>query len=154
VETTGKGGSADPGMASIMHSATAAAQAGRFMECFRYRPGVCGEETRSSHALAAGAIGGSITRMGWRLKLRVFQCRLLVGRTTSDSGNKREARQIRSFKMKIITYSDLHLEFGSGWTLPPEAHGDVLILAGDIITRGDYDPLDQLCRSGTSPSST
>ncbi|MGA3087693.1 MAG: hypothetical protein ABSD75_03720 [Terriglobales bacterium] len=56
--------------------------------------------------------------------------------------------------MKIITYSDLHLEFGSGWTLPPEAHGDVLILAGDIITRGDYDPLDQLCRSGTSPSST
>jgi len=40
--------------------------------------------------------------------------------------------------MRIITYSDtysdLHLEFGSGWMLPPHANGDVMILAGDIVT--------------------
>jgi|SRR5450755_1210639 hypothetical protein len=34
--------------------------------------------------------------------------------------------------MRIITYSDLHLEFGSGWIFPPDANGDVMILAGDI----------------------
>ena len=53
--------------------------------------------------------------------------------------------------MKIITYSDLHLEFGSGWTLPPAANGDVMILAGDIITFRDYDPLDQLLRKWKNP---
>ena len=46
--------------------------------------------------------------------------------------------------MRIITYSDLHLEFGSGWTLPPEASGDLLILAGDIIILEDYNPLDKI----------
>ena len=46
--------------------------------------------------------------------------------------------------MRIITYSDLHLEFGSGWTLSPAVNGDVMILAGDIVTLRDYDPLDQL----------
>jgi predicted phosphodiesterase len=53
--------------------------------------------------------------------------------------------------MRIITYSDLHLEFGSGWMLPPEANGDVMILAGDIITFRDYDPLDQLLRKWKKP---
>ena len=53
--------------------------------------------------------------------------------------------------MRIITYSDLHLEFGSGWRLPPEANGDVMILAGDIITLRDYDPLDQLLRNWKNP---
>jgi hypothetical protein len=53
--------------------------------------------------------------------------------------------------MSFITYSDLHLEFGSGWTLPREAHGDVLILAGDIVTLRDYDPLDQLLRTWKKP---
>lgn len=47
---------------------------------------------------------------------------------------------------RVITYSDLHLEFGSGWILSPAANRDVMILAGDIITFGDYDPLDQLLR--------
>jgi predicted phosphodiesterase len=53
--------------------------------------------------------------------------------------------------MRIITYSDLHLEFGSGWTLPKEARGDVLILAGDIITLRNYDPLDQLLKKWKKP---
>lgn len=53
--------------------------------------------------------------------------------------------------MKIITYSDLHLEFGSDWALPPEADGDVMILAGDIITLKDYRPLDRLLQSWKKP---
>jgi hypothetical protein len=27
--------------------------------------------------------------------------------------------------LRIVTYNDLHLEFGSGWLFPPEANGDV-----------------------------
>ena len=53
--------------------------------------------------------------------------------------------------MKIITYSDLHLEFGSGWTLPSEADGDVMILAGDIITLKDYGPLDHILQRWKRP---
>jgi predicted phosphodiesterase len=53
--------------------------------------------------------------------------------------------------MRIISYSDLHLEFGSGWTLPPHANGDVMILAGDIITFGDYGPLERLLQKWKKP---
>jgi predicted phosphodiesterase len=53
--------------------------------------------------------------------------------------------------LKIVTYSDLHLEFGSGWTLPAEADGDVMILAGDIITLTDYGPLDQILQRWKKP---
>jgi predicted phosphodiesterase len=53
--------------------------------------------------------------------------------------------------MRIITYSDLHLEFGSDWMLPPDAKGDVMILAGDIITLGEYDPLDRLLQKWKKP---
>jgi predicted phosphodiesterase len=53
--------------------------------------------------------------------------------------------------MRIITYSDLHLEFGSGWMLPPNANGDVMILGGDIVTLRDYEPLDQILRKWKKP---
>lgn len=53
--------------------------------------------------------------------------------------------------MKIITYSDLHLEFGSVWTLPSEVDGDVMILSGDIIVFRDYSPLDRLLRGWNKP---
>jgi predicted phosphodiesterase len=53
--------------------------------------------------------------------------------------------------MRILTYSDLHLEFGSGWTLPREADGDLMILAGDVITLKDYEPLDQMLQSWKKP---
>ncbi len=53
--------------------------------------------------------------------------------------------------MRIITYSDLHLEFGSGWMLPPDDNGDVMILAGDIVTLRDYEPLDQILRKWKKP---
>ena len=53
--------------------------------------------------------------------------------------------------MKIITYSDLHLEFGSGWSLPDHLQGDLMILAGDIIKLNDYAPLHQLLRKWNKP---
>jgi predicted phosphodiesterase len=53
--------------------------------------------------------------------------------------------------MRIITYSDLHLEFGSGWMLPPAVNGDVMILAGDIVTLRDYELLDKILRKWKKP---
>lgn len=53
--------------------------------------------------------------------------------------------------MRILTYSDLHLEFKSGWRMPQEADGDLLILAGDIITLQDYGPLDRLLERWKKP---
>ncbi len=47
--------------------------------------------------------------------------------------------------MKLLVYSDLHLEFG-GWTLPADADADVLILAGDIITFRNFEPLRKFLR--------
>lgn len=46
--------------------------------------------------------------------------------------------------MKIISYSDLHLEFPHKWGLPPDIEGDILVLAGDIITFRDFAPLTAL----------
>jgi hypothetical protein len=40
--------------------------------------------------------------------------------------------------MRIITYSDLHLEFGSGWILPPDANGDVMILASLAVDKDTH----------------
>lgn len=54
--------------------------------------------------------------------------------------------------MRILTYSDLHLEFGSRWSLPPEADGDLMILAGDIITLRDYEPLGQILQRWKKPA--
>lgn len=48
--------------------------------------------------------------------------------------------------MKILLYSDLHLEFGYGMDLPAHEEGDVLVLAGDIITFRDFTPLAKMLR--------
>lgn len=53
--------------------------------------------------------------------------------------------------MRIITYGDLHLEFGSGWMLPQEADGQLMILAGDIVTLNDVGPLDQILQNWQKP---
>jgi len=53
--------------------------------------------------------------------------------------------------MKIITYSDLHLEFGSNWLPPENLDGDVIILAGDIISFKNYTPLDRLLVTWNKP---
>lgn len=53
--------------------------------------------------------------------------------------------------MKILSYSDLHLEFQHGWSLPSDLDGDVLVLAGDIITFRDFAPLEVLLRGWDKP---
>ncbi len=53
--------------------------------------------------------------------------------------------------MKIISYSDLHFEFQHKWSLPPDIGGDVLVLAGDVITFKDFTPLEGLLREWDKP---
>lgn len=43
--------------------------------------------------------------------------------------------------MKILVYSDLHLEFGNSFMPPEDSDADLMILAGDIITFQDFKPL-------------
>lgn len=54
--------------------------------------------------------------------------------------------------MKIVSYSDLHLEFRHGWSLPSDLDGDILVLAGDIITFKDFTPLETLLRGWEKPA--
>ncbi len=53
--------------------------------------------------------------------------------------------------MKLLIYSDLHLEFGADFRLPEDTDGDVLILAGDIITFGNYSPFTRLLAGWEKP---
>jgi len=53
--------------------------------------------------------------------------------------------------MKLLIYSDLHLEFSHGWSLPQELDGDVLVLAGDIITFKNYEPFKELLSEWNNP---
>ena len=53
--------------------------------------------------------------------------------------------------MKLLIYSDLHLEFGSYFRLPEDTDADALVLAGDIITFRDYDPLARLLEGWNKP---
>lgn len=53
--------------------------------------------------------------------------------------------------MKIIIYSDLHLEFGHSWLPPQPLDGDVMILAGDIMTLKDYSWLRRLLHDWNRP---
>ncbi len=45
--------------------------------------------------------------------------------------------------MRIITFSDLHLEFGIDFKPPEDSAADLMVLAGDLITFRDYDPLSR-----------
>ncbi len=53
--------------------------------------------------------------------------------------------------MKIICFSDLHLEFGKPFDAPDESTADVMILSGDIITFADFSPLEEIVRSWCKP---
>jgi Icc-related predicted phosphoesterase len=53
--------------------------------------------------------------------------------------------------MKIISYSDLHLEFESGWKMSENIAADLMILAGDIITFKDYNPLTKFLMGWEKP---
>lgn len=53
--------------------------------------------------------------------------------------------------MKIITFSDLHLEFGIDLKPPRNSSADVMVLAGDIITFRDYGPLSRFLKDWQKP---
>ena len=53
--------------------------------------------------------------------------------------------------MKIITYSDLHLEFGSNFKPPKNSDADLMILAGDIITFKNFKPLSDFLSYWSKP---
>ena len=53
--------------------------------------------------------------------------------------------------MKIISYSDLHLEFGTEFNLPRSTDVDLLVLAGDICVFKDFQPLDNVLRGWNRP---
>jgi len=53
--------------------------------------------------------------------------------------------------MRIISFSDLHLEFGSDIKPPKDDGVDVMVLAGDIITLSNYDPLSRFLETWRKP---
>jgi len=53
--------------------------------------------------------------------------------------------------VKILIYSDLHLEFGDNFRIPSDCKADVLILAGDIITFANFEPLHELLEDWHKP---
>lgn len=53
--------------------------------------------------------------------------------------------------MKILTYSDVHLEFGRNWHPPRNIDGDVMLLAGDITSFKTYKPLKFFLRFWDKP---
>lgn len=53
--------------------------------------------------------------------------------------------------MKLLIYSDLHLEFGAHFQLPEDTSADLLVLAGDIITFQDFSPLGRLLQGWDKP---
>ena len=53
--------------------------------------------------------------------------------------------------MRIISYSDLHLEFGTDFKPPLDDAADVMILAGDIITFKDFEPLGRFLKNWEKP---
>lgn len=55
--------------------------------------------------------------------------------------------------MKLIIYSDLHLEFKNPFRIPQLAQeqGDILILAGDIITFKNLEPLEKFVEGWEKP---
>jgi Icc-related predicted phosphoesterase len=53
--------------------------------------------------------------------------------------------------MKIITYSDIHLEFGANTVPAPQDSADLMVLAGDIITFKDFSPLAKFLRDWKKP---
>ena len=53
--------------------------------------------------------------------------------------------------MRIISFSDLHLEFGSDILPPPDSVADVMVLAGDVITLKTYSPLERYLKDWKKP---
>ena len=53
--------------------------------------------------------------------------------------------------MKILTYSDLHLEFGTDFQPPTDSDADLMVLAGDIISFKNFEPFGWLLNGWNKP---
>lgn len=53
--------------------------------------------------------------------------------------------------LKILVYSDLHLEFGTDFKPPKDTDADVMVLAGDILTLRDLRPLEKFLAEWKKP---
>lgn len=53
--------------------------------------------------------------------------------------------------MKLITYSDLHLEFGTNFKPPRNSDANLMVLAGDIITFKNFKPLSDFLNDWKKP---
>jgi predicted phosphodiesterase len=53
--------------------------------------------------------------------------------------------------MRVMVYSDLHLEFGADFSPTVNSDADMMILAGDIITFRDYTPLSLFLQEWRKP---
>jgi predicted phosphodiesterase len=53
--------------------------------------------------------------------------------------------------MRLITYSDLHFEFGGQFEGPGNSQADVMILAGDIINFKNFQPLSRFLKNWENP---
>ena len=53
--------------------------------------------------------------------------------------------------MKIITYSDLHLEFGTDFMPPADSSADLMILAGDILVFNKRKPFSRFLKEWHKP---
>jgi predicted phosphodiesterase len=53
--------------------------------------------------------------------------------------------------MKVIFYSDLHLEFSAPFEVPDQSTADVMVLAGDIIVFNDFAPLEKIVTAWRKP---
>ncbi len=53
--------------------------------------------------------------------------------------------------MKIISYSDMHLEFGKDFQPPANTDADIMILAGDMITFRNFEPLGWMLKEWHKP---
>lgn len=53
--------------------------------------------------------------------------------------------------MKVIFYSDLHLEFGAPFESPDQGTADVMVLAGDIIVFNDFSSLEKIVKAWRKP---
>lgn len=53
--------------------------------------------------------------------------------------------------MKLLIYSDLHLEFGTDFKPPVDSDADIMILAGDILIYKNFTPLTRFLEGWDKP---
>jgi len=53
--------------------------------------------------------------------------------------------------MKVISYSDLHLEFGTDFKPPEDTDADLMILAGDVCVLKNLEPLHHFLQNWDKP---